>query len=243
MTCYHRLFICGGLLLFYSLTLNAQQNAVYANGSLGINRNYVSGGLRHYLRKDVFLSLEFGGGLLGQQTESVKAGSSPDITGQNSYSSSISSSVVIAPDGNAPVNAYPSMLQTRFTGGFIRASYDWRFPSHRDSLSDVPRGFRLGFELAWFSIIQRQDVQLLVVNSKDTYDYHGTAHANALAPGFRMGYDFVIHHRLLISPEIATPFYIPAGKHAKTNGPFGKESVELRLAIGWLINDSGHENH
>ncbi|HEV7232168.1 MAG TPA: hypothetical protein VGO45_12605 [Bacteroidia bacterium] len=241
MTIHDSFFL--SVVVLFSLPLKAQQNAVYANGSLGINRNYVSGGIRHYIHKDAFLSLEFGGGLLGQQSESVKPGSSPDVTGQNSYSSSISSSIVIAPDGNAPTNAYPAMLQTRFTGGFIRAAYDWRFPSHRDSVSEVPRGFRLGFELAWFSIIQRQDVQLLMVNSKDTYDYHGTAHANALAPGFRLGYDFVIHHKLLISPEIATPFYIPAGKHAKTNGPFGKESVELRLAIGWLINNPSREKN
>jgi hypothetical protein len=226
------LFLIG--LLLVSSGIEAQHTALYADGSLGVDRNYVSFGFKQFLTKNRLFSIEAGGGLLGIQTELASSGNSANLTGVNGYQSSIASSNVIAADPNVPDHSYPGSITTKFTGSFVRGSYEWRFPS-KTNPEGMPGGLRIGVELAYFSIIQHQDIQYRSFASSETYDYSGTAWCAALAPGLRMGYDFVICKHVLIAPEIATPFYIPIGSHAKSNGPFGKQSVEVRLGIGWII--------
>ena len=229
------------ILLSGSLRIQAQNMAVYGNGSLGQDRNYLSLGVKYYTTHNTLFSIEGGGGLLGIQTELASAGDSPNLSGQNGFQSSVASGNVIAADPNVPANSYLGSLTTRFTGTFIRGSYEWLFPSDKKN-DGTPRGFRLGVELAYFSIIQHQDIQFRSYNTSDTYDYTGTAWCAALAPGLRMAYDLVLGKHLLLAPEIASPFYIPLGRHAKTNGPFGKETVEIRLGIGWIFHYAPSRN-
>jgi hypothetical protein len=226
------------LFFFFSLSIAAQslaqQTAVYVEGSVGLSKSYLSGGLKRHLKSQAILSLEGGGGLLGIQSELASAGNSPNLTGQSGFESSIASSIVIAPDPNVPDHAYPGSVTTTFTGSFIRGSYEWHWGARKNTTSQT-KGLRAGIELAYFSIIQGQDIQYRSFNSSYTYDYHGTAWAGALAPGLRLGYDCVFGKHFLFSPELATPFYMPIGRHAKTNGPFGSAAVEVRLAIGWFF--------
>jgi hypothetical protein len=220
------------ILMFFSHAY-AQNLDIFVKASAGPGRNYLSAGLRHDLSQNSMLTIEFGGGLLGMQSESARAGSY-NLNGQNGYESSISSGVVIAPDGNAPTGSYVSSLNTRYTGSFLRAGYEWFLQTPRSDGSH--QGFHLGCELAWFSIIQHQDVELHSTQSDAVYQYHGTAYAGALAPGLRLGYDIGLGKKCLLSPEFACPLYIPFGKHAKSNGSFGKETVELRLAFCWRLH-------
>lgn len=229
------LFLLLSFALLFPLAAKAQHTALSANGSLGVDRNYLSLKLSYYASKNRVFSLEGGGGLLGIQSELASAGNSPNLTGLNGYQSSIASGNVIAPDPNVPEHSYPGSIITKFTGSFVRASYEWRFPARKDS-GRIAKGFRLGVEIAYFSIIQHQDIQYRSFTTSDTYTYSGTAWCAAIAPGLRMGYDFVAGKHILFSPELASPIYMPLGNHAKSNGPFAKQTLELRLAIGWIIN-------
>jgi len=211
----------------------AQEMFVYANGSLGIDRNYASVGVKYYRKRADIFSFEAGGGLLGMQNET--AGAAADMNGQNGFGGSISSSVVIAPDGNTPDHMFVNSVKTRFTGTFFRGSYEWRFPSKKETDAVRPSGFHIGVELAYFDLIQHQDVDLHSTSGAGVYDYHGTAECKALAPGLRMGYDLIFLKNGLFTPEIASPFYIPVGNHAKSNGPFAKQAIEVRVGIGWFI--------
>jgi hypothetical protein len=224
------------LLLFTGLIpVMAQETVVYANGSLGVNRSYASVAGKYYLKRKAVVSFEIGGGEMGSQNENASSADSPNLSGQNGFQSSISSSIVIAPDLGVPDHMYPSSVTTRFTGEFFRGSYEWRFPPKSQTETERPRGLRFGVELAYFDIIQRQDVVFSSLTTSDTYEFHGTAHCVTIAPGLRLGYDLILFKNLLIAPEIASPFYIPVGYNAKSNGPFAKEAVEVRLGIGWFI--------
>jgi hypothetical protein len=227
------LFLTALQCVWFISFITAQETVVYANGSLGVGRDYVSVGGKYYRHRSSIISFEIGGGLMGVQNET--AGSATSLTGQNGFESSISSSLVIAPDPNVPDHMYAATIKTRFTGEFFRGSYEWRFPSKKETSESRPIGLRFGIEFAYFDIIQRQTVEFRSLTGADAYDYNGTAHAVVLAPGLRLGYDLLLFKNLLISPEIATPLYIPVGNHAKTNGPFGKEAAEIRLGIGWFI--------
>ncbi|MFI5149113.1 MAG: hypothetical protein ACHQRM_05225 [Bacteroidia bacterium] len=222
------------LLLTLAAGLHAQHMEAWISGSAGIDRAYPGIGFKYYLTNKTLIGFEFGTGQLGSQSELASAGNSPNLNGSSGWESSISSSNVIPPDGNAPVNAYPGSITTRFTGQFYRASYEWFFPSRKSNAAS-PAGMRAGFELAYFSIIQRQDIQYRSFNSPDVYEYNGTSHCNAIAPGIRLGYELPIGKHIRFLPELASPFYIPLGRHAKSNGPFAKETLEVRLGIGWMI--------
>jgi hypothetical protein len=228
-----RLFFLSLLLSSFFLESNAQEILAYANGSAGINREYVSLGVKYYRKRSSVISFETGGGVMGFQTES--AGDAGNISGQYGFGSSVSSSIVVAADGNAPDHMFVNTVNTKFTGEFFRGSYEWRFPSRKETESTRPTGLHFGVELAYFDIIQRQDVLLQSTTGADEYSYHGTAHCAAIAPGLRLGYDLVIFKNGLLSPEIASPFFIPIGNHSKSNGPFAKETVEIRLGMGWFI--------
>jgi len=225
------------LLIFFFLgssCIKAQHIEAYVNGSLGIDHAYPGIGVKYFLKNKAIVGLEFGTGLLGIQSELAPAGNSGNLNGSNSWDNNISSSIVIANDPNIPAHEYPGSVTTRFTGQYYRGSYEWFFPS-KHSTEQQPRGLRAGFELGYLSIVQHQDVQYRSYTTSDTYDYKGTAHCDAIAPGVRVGYDIILWKHLRLFPEVAAPFYIPLGKHAKSNGPYAKETVEARLGIGWLI--------
>lgn len=220
--------------IFLLSQLWAQDIVVYANGTLGVNRSYASIGAKYYYKRTSIISFEFGGGLMGTQNET--AGNSQNISGQNGFEASISSSMVIAPDPNVPDHMYLAKITTRFTGEFFRASYEWRFPSSKSGYSGRPKGFHMGVEFAYFDMIQRQAVEFRSVSTPEAYDFSGTARAVVVAPGLRLGYDLVLFQNLLVSPEVATPLYIPIGNKSKSNGPFAKEGIDFRLGIGWFIH-------
>jgi hypothetical protein len=227
--------LLSSLSLLTSVLMQGQTLDIFAKASAGPGRNYLSAGLRHNISQNSMVTIEFGGGLLGMESQSANRGSY-NITGQNGFESSISSGVVIAPDGNAPAAYFVSALHTTYTGSLLRASYEWFLQSAKPD--GTHSGLHLGCELAWFSIIQHQDVELHSNNSDATYQYHGTAYAGALAPGLRLGYDIGLGKKCLLVPEFACPLYVPFGKHAKSNGSFAKETVELRLAFCWRLHQS-----
>jgi hypothetical protein len=224
------------LCLFLSAagSIRAQHMEIYLNGSAGIDRAYPGLGVNYFLKNKAIIGFEFGTGQLGSQSELASAGNSPNLNGSNGWESSISSSNVIAPDPNVPDHYYIGAITTRFTGQYYRASYEWFFAS-KHSTEENPCGLRAGVEFAYFDLIQRQDIQWRSFNTPDLYEYNGTSHCTAIAPGIRVGYEMVLFKKLRLCPELASPFYIPLGIHAKSNGPFAKQTLEARVGIAWMI--------
>lgn len=229
------LILCFSLGLFIQpQAVRAQQSGIFLNGNLGIGRNYLSLGFKEYRKGNVLFTLEAGGGILGEESEFADAGNSPNISGLNGFTGSIASSVVIPKDPNTPSNMYPGSVNTRYSGFFVRAGYEWRFPSTPDS-SHQPKGLRAGVELGVFIIGEHQDIQYRSFSSSALYMTSGTASCAAIAPGLCLGYDLPLRKKLQLSPELALPFYIPAGSGAKTNGAFAKAGPEARLSISWFF--------
>jgi hypothetical protein len=220
--------------VFFLTGLNAQQIAVFADGSAGVNRNYGSLGIKFYGKGQRLISFEAGGGILGQQDELSEAGNSPNLSGLTGFTGSISSSVVIPQDPNLPVGMYPGSIHTSFTGFFARGSYEWCFRERKDP-ADLPKGLHGGFELGFFFINEYQSIQYRSYSTADLFNATGSVSCMALAPGLCLGYDLPFGKKFLLSPVLALPFYLPIGINAKTNGPFAQASVEARLSISWIF--------